>query len=328
MAENFIEFLRNVILVLNSKDSESITKFTSLINDDIEKIKSCNFDKDKIIKILNTVIEYYKEIKISTNPYLWMELAGIGACRLDLAQNTTNVQVQSTQSAKSVAMNMQAPIQQTSQPVIQQQPKPQIQPQQLQKPVETKAVEEKVIETAPVRPIVEKVVQAPQATQVPPEIAQNQDGVQIWTNILGAIQSLPARAFYSGVAKFVGIENNKIKLGFLHDNALTQAKSEMKLSQLQNALKATYQGYEIEFTKIDANTRVIEVKPKFAPPPRPQAQMNTPAQAQEQINTQNPIKQEEPPSQNEEEETNKVEKKHYSQKVQEMIEQFNGRIID
>ena len=72
MAENFIEFLRNVVLVLNSTNPESITKFTSLVSVDIEKIQACNFDKNKIIKILNTVIEYYKEIKISTNPYLFI----------------------------------------------------------------------------------------------------------------------------------------------------------------------------------------------------------------------------------------------------------------
>ena len=38
---------------------------------------------------------------------------------------------------------------------------------------------------------------------------------------------------------------------------------------------------------------------------------------------QNPIKQEE-----EEEQTSASDKRHYSPKVQEMIEQFNGKIID
>ena len=138
---------------------------------------------------------------------------------------------------------------------------------------------------------------------------------------------MPAREFYSGVAKFVGIENNKIKLGFLHDNTLAQAKSEMKLSQLKNALSATYQGYEVEFLKIDANKKVIEFKPKFAPAPKPQAQPVSNSQAP--TSSQNPIKQEElDNSENDEEETNKAEKRHYSPKVQEMIEQFKVRIIE
>ena len=320
LAENFIEFLRNVILTLNSNDAQNITKFSSLINDDIEKIKACNFDKDKIIKILNTIIEYYKEIKISTNPYLWMELAAIASCKLDLSQ--TIVMSQASQSSKMAAMNVQAPI-----------TKPQIQPTKQEQAikVEQNKIEpkEEIVQQATEikQEIAENIQQEVVSNVIPQEVAQNQDGAQIWMNILSAIQSLPARAFYSGVAKLVGVDGNKIKLGFLHENALAQAKSAMKLSQLENALKSTYQGYELEFIKINTDTRTIEVKPKFAPTPRPQVQPVQQIQPQQQTNpiNQNSSKQEE----NEEnKEEVKTEKRHYSPKVQDMIEQFNGRIVD
>ncbi|MBQ8848270.1 MAG: DNA polymerase III subunit gamma/tau [Candidatus Gastranaerophilales bacterium] len=320
LAENFIEFLRNVILTLNSNDAQNITKFSSLINDDIEKIKACNFDKDKIIKILNTIIEYYKEIKISTNPYLWMELAAIASCKLDLSQ--TIVMSQASQSSKMAAMNIQAPI-----------TKPQIQPTKQEQAikVEQNKIEpkEEIVQQATEikQEIAENIQQEVVSNVIPQEVAQNQDGAQIWMNILSAIQSLPARAFYSGVAKLVGVDGNKIKLGFLHENALAQAKSAMKLSQLENALKSTYQGYELEFIKINTDTRTIEVKPKFAPTPRPQVQPAQQIQPQQQTNpiNQNSSKQEEIEENKEEV---KAEKRHYSPKVQDMIEQFNGRIVD
>ena len=320
LAENFIEFLRNVILTLNSNDAQNITKFSSLINDDIEKIKACNFDKDKIIKILNTIIEYYKEIKISTNPYLWMELAAIASCKLDLSQ--TIVMSQASQSSKMAAMNVQAPI-----------TKPQIQPTKQEQAikVEQNKIEpkEEIVQQATEikQEIAENIQQEVVSNVIPQEVAQNQDGAQIWMNILSAIQSLPARAFYSGVAKLVGVDGNKIKLGFLHENALAQAKSAMKLSQLENALKSTYQGYELEFIKINTDTRTIEVKPKFAPTPRPQVQPVQQIQPQQQTNpiNQNSSKQEETEENKEEV---KTEKRHYSPKVQDMIEQFNGRIVD
>ena len=321
LAENFIEFLRNVILVLNSKTPENITKFTSLVSVDVEKIQSCNFDKDKIIKILNTIIEYYKEIKSSTNPYLWMELAALAACKMDLKQPVVQNVVQSApiqksspiQNAKAAALSAQAPITTSAQTPITnstpQTPKPTPIQNNTQTPVQTstQAPAEKQTQPQNEQPI----------AQVPPNIAQNQDGAQIWSTIISAIPSLPTRAFYTGVAKLVGVEDKKIKLGFLHDNALAQAKSTIKLSALENAIKSTYEGYSVEFIKIDASTKVVEVKPKIAPAPQPKPQMSAPSAPQ------NPIKQEE-----EEEQTSASDKRHYSPKVQEMIEQFNGKIID
>jgi len=309
LAENFIEFLRNIILVLNSTNPQNITKFTSLVSVDIEKIQNCNFDKDKIIKILNTIIEYYKEIKISTNPYLWMELAVLASCKIKLKQttvqpliqNNSQVQISPIQNAKMMAINAQAPIQKPAPAQIQQQPIAQ-----------TQTVEPMQVQPAPV----------PQAqqTQVPEHIAQNQDSAQIWSTIVSAIPSLPTRAFYSGVAKLVGIQDKTIKLGFLNDNVLNGAKSSAKLPMLEKAIEATYSGYSVEFIRIDSTTKVVEVKPKIAPP-QPTRPIEKPIEQAQQA-------QEQSSSDSEEEQTSAKEKRQYSPKVQDMIEQFNGRIID
>ena len=322
LAENFIEFLRNVILVLNSNNPETITKFTTLVSADIEKIQNCNFNKDKIVKILNTIIEYYKEIKISTNPYLWMELAALASCKLDLKneviiqkQPTQNIQnIQPIQNAKAVAMNMQAPPQARVEiPKAPIQQAPQIQKKSAENIVQE---EQKPAEISQVSNM-----------QVPENVAQNQDSAQIWMNIISAIPSLPTRAFYSGVAKLIGIENKTIKLGFLNDNVLSGAKSPAKLSMLEGAINSTYQGYNIEFIRIDSTTKVIETKPKIAParPVAPPVQNEiAPASAQ------NPIKKDEQNQEadNEKSQMTTKEKKQYSPQVQNMIEQFNGRIID
>ncbi len=310
LIENFIEFLRNIILVLNSKEQATISNFTSLIKEDIEKINSLNFDKNKITKILNIIVEYYKEIKISTNPYLWTELAVIGACKPDNSiqtKQTSQIQQPTQITAKPVMKPIEKPVEKI-----------------IEKPVE-KAVE--IAETKvekPVEKIIEQPVQTQQIDTTPKfseAIAQKQDGADIWANILSAIPSTPARAFYSGVAKLTKVEDKKIYLGFLHDNALTQAKSETKLSQLKQALSITYSGFEIEFTKIDSNTKTIEVKPKTIKPQNPamSAPVNNPAT---QPKTQSAPKEEE------EKQTSAAEKKQFSPEVQSMIEQFNGKIID
>ena len=82
--ENFIEFLRNLIFVLSSDDDKNILKFTNFNVCDIEKIRSLNIDSARVFKILNKVIEYYKEIRLTTNPYLWAELMIINLCSEDI----------------------------------------------------------------------------------------------------------------------------------------------------------------------------------------------------------------------------------------------------
>jgi len=336
LAENFIEFLRNVILVLNSPNTEAISNYTTLIKDDIEKIKACNFDKDKIVKILNTIIEYYKEIKISTNPYLWMELAAVASCNLELRsdvskrqQNQSQVQIQSAPINNAVMQKLYAPQEQTAM-----KPQSQVQIEQSK----TQSVEINKEPTVQIQPVELKKESIQNVTpimpnniaQVPESVAQNQDGVQIWANIIAAIPSLPTRAFYSGVAKLVKVENKKITLGFLHENTLLQAKSEMKIKQLISAIESTYCGYEYELIKIDSSVKVVETKPRIAP-----RQVSSP-QRQEVSSIQNPISQDSaslnvPPQQVESSEQTEEQKKaikHYSPKVQDMIEQFSGKIVD
>lgn len=347
LAENFIEFLRNVILVLNSADTSAISNYTTLIKDDIEKIIACNFDKKQIVKILNTIIEYYKEIKVSTNPYLWMELAAVAACNLDLQiinnqqKVQTQVQPQTTPVNNVVMQKLYAPIEQTQNAPVQnvqvQAPTPIEQKQEVMQ-TETQQIEQvsQAVEVYPepiqnVAPVIPGVSVPQQNMQVPESIAKNQDSAQIWANIIAAIPSLPTRAFYSGVAKLVKVENKKITLGFLHENTLLQAKSELKIKQLVSAIESTYQGYEYELIRIDATTKVVEVKPKLAQ--RPTAPQPTPRQ-DVSLPAQNPIKQEtiqeNAPQQESQEKTEEQKRiiKNYSPKVQDMIEQFSGRIID
>ena len=318
LAENFIEFLRNVTLVLSSSEVENIKNFTTLIDEDIAKIKACEFENDKIIKILNVLIEYYKEIKVSTNPYLWMELAVIGASKLDLAQNTTVV-VNKTQQVQPI----QKPVMSAKAAAI-----------EIQKPIEVQQVVAnniEIIEQAPVQQIEQKIEQkiepqAPQIQPISPEIAQNQDSAQIWANILGAIKSVPTRALFTGVAKLVGINDNKLVLGFLNDTTLNQAKTPNKYSMLENAMKATYPHLSFEFKLISKDTKVIETRPTIH---QQQAQQ---AQAQRAQSYNQPAQNQAPkPEKIEDEEENaeaQAEKKNYSPEVQEMLEQFSGRIIE
>lgn len=330
LAENLIEFLRNVILVLNSSNNEVISKCTTLINEDIEKIRSCNFDKNKITKILNIIIEYYKEIKVSTNPYLWMELAAIASCKIEdnIAFKNDNAEI------KNVSINM--PINNIPQKNIERNVKEEIkQPETIIEPVvEIKEETRQVIKEENREENKEKIRQE-ETVSNPVANQGNSDTATIWTNVVQAISSLPAKAFYSSVAKLVKIENERIVLGFLHENALIQAKSDSKLSQLKEAIEKTYPTYTTEFIKIDENTQTISVKPKIVPQ-RPKEYIPHENNVSVNKNATDSIKKDNAQpaninSENEAEQDSKQNKKNienYSPKVKSMIEQFNGRIID
>ncbi len=290
LAENFIEFLRNVCLTVSSKDCSKISNYTTLIKEDIDRIKQQNFEQEKIVKILDTMIEYYKEIKISTNPYLWMELAGIACCR---DKNEKNIEVKKVEIPKIEPVVINKPVQKAE---IKAEIKPEVKPIEQEKPAQEK-------------PQIESSVSI-----------DNQAESQIWADILSSIASLPSRAFFSGVAKLVGIKNDKITLGFLHENALAQAKSETKLNALKAAISSINKNYEIELIKINPDTKVVETKPKPALKPAPTPEI---------VEKKEFIEKKPTDSQIEVENTEKpIEKKHYSPKVQEMIEQFSGKIIE
>ncbi len=290
LAENFIEFLRNILLVLDGKDDESIKKLTCLIDEDIQRVRAFNFDKNKIMTILNTMIEYYKEIKISTNPYLWMELGAIASISAD---NIKNIKIPNQN------IKMEAPCAKDAEQKIQKPEKINNLQEKEQKPLENEAVS--------------KINQDENMPKT--QIADTVDEASVWSGVISKIGSLSAKAFYSSVAKLVCAKDKKITLGFLYDNVLLQAKSDSKIQHLKEAIKLTYPDWDVEFIKINQSTPTIEVKFKPAPKRPPEV----PPQ-----NIQNPIERE----QKEEQNIQNKEKRQYSPKVQEMIEEFNGRIIE
>ena len=304
LAENFIEFLRNVVLILNSTNDELISKCTTLIKNDIEKVRTSNFDKDKIVKILNTLIEYYKEIKVSTNPYLWMELAVISSSRLDLQKKaTTTIKANPPQIILNQVKEVKT----------------------VEKPIE---IEKETVATKPTaevqQPQIEQV-QVQQASTIPQGNLEKMDGAEIWINVVQNISSPPTKAFFTSVAKLVKVENKKITLGFLNENLIAQAKSDSKIGQLKKAIGVVCSDYDVEFIKINSNTKIIEINPKQL-----KATSRTPVQAQTQVppqtaTAQNPIQEK---TTDTKEGAKKPEKAQYSEQVQNMVEQFNGRIIE
>lgn len=483
--ENFIEFLRNLIFALKSTDDKHTLKFTNFNQDDINKIKSQNFDSARIFSYLEKVIEYYKEIRFTTNPYLWCELMVINLCKDNTAPVSGTLYQQNITAAPSNVIpnpdlssaikkptdlirksseqptniknpglanisNYQSNLQPVNMPqtgqntvptstqapntnaygivenatsfvrealsdvnipeeqVIKDSPddggpensreykeamyentdtKASLVKQSTENPdsasinknAETKSQNTEDIsgdistntahrETArvntPAQAPTAQIAKAPEQTQAPQpsgnaSSANIIDPIQAWASVLNSIQSIPAKFFYSGVGKLVSVENNKVTLGFVNNNAINQAKSESKFKHLTKAVTETLgPDFTTEFILITNDVKVLDAKltakiqdnkPKPSYNQQPQSEPQDtysynafpednllPHTANEQTpaypKQTTPEKIKAPAPENKNNTTNnngnKIAAASYGQKTKEMLEAFNGRVIE
>ena len=290
LCENFMEFLRNIIITLSAKEPQNVTKFSALTKEDIQTIVAKNYDKNLVSDILNTAIEYFKEVKFATNPYLWVELMVIEAARIKNAPKKIEIQPEIKAQKQEVKTVVQP-----------QEPKKEV----IQEPKEI-------------------VQEQPQETKEQVQIqAQSGSEFDIWSAIVNSIESVPAKFFYSGMAKLVEIDDNRIILGFINQNVITQAKSELKHKALIDGEKRAFGGkYIFEFVQLGGDIKPLEgaiVKPVVKPQVKPQIQKEEKPVEHSTQEDSEPVEQKA---------QSKVNMSTYSPKVQEMLEAFSGKIID
>ena len=301
LCENFIEFLKNIIIILNSKNQKKITKFCSLSTIDIDTIIAKNYSSKNCQKILEIAIQYYKEVKLATNPYLWVELMIIQATKRQELSQVAQVKT------PKFSQNGQAE-------------------QKIKSAHSTEIISKE--ETG--NNLKEEEKDIPQNEQIQKkeikENNQNEDGnnpIDIWTKIVNSIESVPGKFFYSGVPKLVSVKENKIVLGFINQNVITQAKSGLKYKALVEGEKKAFGGiYSFDFIQLNENTKTID---------------NTISQPIIKTRTEKQISKEiikEQPENNNTENTfdkkpkEQTENTFYSPKVKEMLDAFGGKIID
>ena len=314
--ENFIEFLKNIILILSSKNDDEAKNLTLIDIDNIKKVKNEPlFNQTKIIKILDKIIEYYKEIKISTNPYLWAELAVINVCSVDDKMQKKSVSVQKTKELPPVIKEVE------------------IKEEEIKKETPKEEIREEIKEETKKTDIEEIKKEAPIETkeEIKPSLTNENDPAKIWIEILNKVESIPAKFFYSGVGKLVNISQNLITLGFVNQNAIIQAKSDSKYNPLLKAIKSVL-GNEgnIEFITVTKDTKIIDTKlnVKISTPAQNQT-LKTNSEIKENIEPVIPSKTEIKKTADEETDiSNKENTKNYTKVTKDMLEAYSGRVIE
>ena len=152
------------------------------------------------------------------------------------------------------------------------------------------------------------------------------DEITIWSNIVNSIESVPAKFFYSGMGKLIEISENKIVLGFINQNVIAQAKSDLKHKALIEGEKKAFGGkYIFEFVQLSENIKPLEganIKPQIKQEPKQKADTSfKKPQENSQATEQDTL---------EEQENHKkvIDTSTYSPKIKDMLEAFGGKIID
>ena len=334
--ENYIEFLRNIILILSSKNEDEVSNLTLISKENIQKIKeNALFEQKKLIKILDKVIDFYKEIKTATNPYIWAELMIINISNIDILSVEAQVQIPKNfeVAQKPQTTTAQAKVEIKKEEIKQPEIKKEV--EIAPKPViEEKVEPETRIEKEPKQ--LQPEPNEPEPIQTEQPSAQiSGDPSKIWTEILNKVESIPAKFFYSGVGKLINIENNKITLGFVNQNALAQAKSDNKYNPLMKAIKLILgENGAIEFVTITDKTKIIDTKINVKisnPQPKPEYQapkMAATNAVEEKPTVQNKENFQTEPKEEKEPETPKQDLSHYTRTTKEMLEVYNGRVIE
>ena len=329
--ENYIEFLRNIILILSSKNEDEVSNLTLISKENIQKIKeNALFEQKKLIKILDKVIDFYKEIKTATNPYIWAELMIINISNIDILSEITPVQmpknIEAVQKPQIITAQSKVEIKKEEIKQTEIKKETEIAPKPV---IEEKVEPETIIEKEP-EPIQKEPVKTEQ-----PAAQISGDPSKIWTEILNKVESIPAKFFYSGVGKLINIENNKITLGFVNQNALAQAKSDNKYNPLMKAIKLILgENGAIEFVTVTDKTKIIDTKINVKiSNPQPRAEYQAPKMATTNAVEEKPFVQNKENFQTEQKEENEPETpkqdfSHYTRTTREMLETYNGRVIE
>lgn len=255
IVSNLIQYFRNMLIVKNCSDRKIAIELTQQSEANILKLReqSENIEPEQILYTIERLSFYSKEIKETTNRYLWLEL-----CIIELASNvkfSSYSQLIDRIEKLEGAVSSGTPIALSGlpkpAPVVKPMSKPQIVEQKQEPPVisnETPTVLKQ--EEKPVVEVVEQkedVIQEPkaQAVESEPAVVQSQptqggDLMTDWQGILQNIESIPSRMFFYNLSRPVSLSAQEIVITFAKDIFVKQAKEETKNKPLKNAALKYY----------------------------------------------------------------------------------------
>ena len=354
---NLIQYYRNLLVVKNCTDRKIAAELTQLSEAHILKLREQaeKVEAEQILYIIERLSFYSKEIKETTNRYLWLEL-----CIIELSSNvkyssysqlierierlesgiTINAEPNKAQVYPSAPPPL-PPAFQTEKKQVIEQPKgsmPQSLPKAEPATVVAEAKESIQIEHSEpqeVHPPVEQKTEE-SAPTVAQTTGNSTDLATAWQGILQNITSIPSRMFFYNLSRPVELSPDGITIAFMKDIFVKQAQDTNKNTPLKNAAMAYFGVSDINIhIKLADENDLANAAPKPSieklerkPAAQPQKTYNEKAEEEESIQ----LIKETLGTQNNTEKVNPEEKNHIPSNLSDqskmVMELFNGKYID
>ena len=273
---NLIQYFRNFLVVKNCADRKIAAELTQLNEAHILQLKeqSENVEAEQVLYTIERLSFYSKEIKETTNRYLWLEL-----CIIELASNVKYVSyAQILERLDKLEANVvsgeirpaaiaPAPVFKPSaiQPAVDEKTeskadtvsdviKTHTEPQSVKdEPIQAKETQENVEETQ------HTISQNNQAQNSSTDIAQ------IWQGILQNIESIPSRMFFYNLSRPVELTPEGITISFAKDIFVKQAQESSKNAPLKKAAMSYFgvTDINVHIKLADENDATPVIKPSL-----------------------------------------------------------------
>ena len=336
IVSNMIMYFRNMLIVKNCADRNIAIDLTQLSEQNILKLREQveNIEVEQLIYLIERLSYYSKEIRETTNRYLWLEL-----CVIELTSNvkysTYSQLIERIEALE--AGSVSTPVSSTVTAAKINKPEPPktvYEPAPAPPPVTAPAEPKKEPETAPPAPVPpqnpepeetgeEKTPETPAATA-----SADGDISVMWGGILGNIESMPSRMFFHSLSRPVALSPEEIVISFAKEIFVKQAKEDSKNMPLKKAAMEYFNVSDINLTikLADASepapvspklSQIIEKKKELTPPPQAVIEKELEEENAEALSAEiAPKKPSEPQPEN------------YSDQTRMVLDLFNGKIIE
>lgn len=256
IVSNLIQYFRNLLIVKNCSDRKIAAELTQLAESHILNLKEQgeNIQPEQMLYVIERLSFYSKEIKETTNRYLWLEL-----CIIELSSNVKyssysallerieKLEAQVSSDSYSVSADRpltvfkipelkkeNIPPKQDSEPSIVKQ-EPQVNTNQIEN--NNKEQLNNNSEDVENVEIDNSSMNTPSNSISSSQSDNNSDTdiMSAWQGILQNIDSIPSRMFFYNLSRPVSLTKDGIEIAFLKDIFVKQAKEESKNAPLKKA---------------------------------------------------------------------------------------------
>ncbi len=332
IVSNMIMYFRNMLIVKNCADRNIAMDLTQLSEQNILKLREQveNIEVEQLIYLIERLSYYSKEIRETTNRYLWLEL-----CVIELTSNvkysTYSQLIERIEALE--AGSVSTPVSSTVTAAKINKPEPPktvFEPTPAPSPAPAPAAPVKEPETAhpaPVRPQIPETEEIKEE-KIPEPPSSDGDISVMWGGILGNIESMPSRMFFHSLSRPVSLSPDEIVISFAKEIFVKQAKEDSKNMPLKKAAMEYFNVSDINLTiKLADASDPAPVSPKLSQIIEKKKELTSPPQAviEKELEEENaealsaeiaPQKPSEPQPEN------------YSDQTRMVLDLFNGKIIE